>query len=312
MAPVPYVGRFAPSPTGPLHAGSLVAALASFLDARAHQGTWLVRIEDVDQPRCPPGMGEHQLWQLQQLGLHSDGPVLWQSRREALYESRLAPLIARGLVYGCQCTRADIEHHWRQLGVEPTRHQARPYPGLCRDASVLSKARSWRFRVPGGLDSPAAVVDWTDRRLGPQHQDVAQSVGDFILRRADGLFAYQWAVVVDDQDQGVTHVVRGEDLADNTPRQILLQRTLEAHSPAYLHTPLVLAPDGQKLSKQNGALALEVDRPGQALAEAARVLGLEECIQPALAMTTHDTRASDLQRWLASAVVAWAARWCPS
>lgn len=311
MTHPPYVGRFAPSPTGPLHAGSLVAALASFLDARAHHGMWLVRVEDVDSPRCPPGMGDHQLWQLQQLGLRSDGPVIWQSQRQALYEARLAPLIASGAVYGCQCTRADIEHHWLRLGVDPMRHQARPYPGTCRQATGLAQARSWRFRIPSDLDGQRSLVHWTDRRLGPQEQEVDLEVGDFILKRADGLLAYQWAVVVDDQDQGVTHVVRGEDLADNTPRQILLQRALGAPRPAYLHTPLVRAPDGQKLSKQNGAQALEVSRPGRALASAAQVLGLHECFETALALDDEVSHSPSWQAWWSQAVAAWASRWWP-
>jgi glutamyl-Q tRNA(Asp) synthetase len=239
---MPYRGRFAPSPTGPLHAGSLVAALASWLDARAHGGIWLVRIEDVDTPRCIPGADHLILQQLAACGLVSDGPVVWQSRREALYQAALDRLIAQGDAYPCACSRQDIERALLASGAPRERHQAAVYPGTCRPerGGLQGRApRAWRFRVPD-----AARVDWTDRRLGPQSQDVARAVGDFILRRADGLWAYQLAVVVDDAAQGITHVVRGEDLADNTPRQILLQRALGLDTPAYRHTPLVLGDNG--------------------------------------------------------------------
>lgn len=269
---MPYRGRFAPSPTGPLHAGSLVAALASWLDARAHGGTWLVRIEDVDTPRCIPGADQLILQQLAACGLVSDGPVVWQSRREALYQAALDRLIAQGDAYPCACSRQDIERALLASGAPRERHQAAVYPGTCRPerGGLQGRApRAWRFRVPD-----AARVDWTDRRLGPQSQDVARAVGDFILRRADGLWAYQLAVVVDDAAQGITHVVRGEDLADNTPRQILLQRALGLDTPAYRHTPLVLGDNGEKLSKQNGAVALDLSDPLAALNAAARVLGL--------------------------------------
>lgn len=269
---MPYRGRFAPSPTGPLHAGSLVAALASWLDARAHRGTWLVRIEDVDTPRCIPGADQLILQQLAACGLVSDGPVVWQSRREALYQAALDRLIAQGDAYPCACSRQDIERALLASGAPRERHQAAVYPGTCRPerGGLQGRApRAWRFRVPD-----AARVDWTDRRLGPQSQDVARAVGDFILRRADGLWAYQLAVVVDDAAQGITHVVRGEDLADNTPRQILLQRALGLDTPAYRHTPLVLGDNGEKLSKQNGAVALDLSDPLAALNAAARVLGL--------------------------------------
>jgi glutamyl-Q tRNA(Asp) synthetase len=269
---MPYRGRFAPSPTGPLHAGSLVAALASWLDARAHGGIWLVRIEDVDTPRCIPGADHLILQQLAACGLVSDGPVVWQSRREALYQAALDRLIAQGDAYPCACSRQDIERALLASGAPRERHQAAVYPGTCRPerGGLQGRApRAWRFRVPD-----AARVDWTDRRLGPQSQDVARAVGDFILRRADGLWAYQLAVVVDDAAQGITHVVRGEDLADNTPRQILLQRALGLDTPAYRHTPLVLGDNGEKLSKQNGAVALDLSDPLAALNAAARVLGL--------------------------------------
>jgi glutamyl-Q tRNA(Asp) synthetase len=263
-----YTGRFAPSPTGLLHAGSLVAALASWLDARAQGGRWLVRIEDVDTPRCVPGAAEGILRQLAACGLQPDAEPVWQSTRGAAYQAALDQLLARGLAYPCGCSRKDIEAALAAQGRRRVRGEEAPYPGTCRDGLHGKPARAVRLRVPPG------VVAWTDRRLGPQRQDVAQAVGDFVLRRADGLWAYQLAVVVDDGWQGVTHVVRGEDLADNTPRQLLLQQALGLPTPSYLHTPLVLAADGQKLSKQNGAQPLDLADPLAALNAAAAVLGL--------------------------------------
>lgn len=273
-APGGYVGRFAPSPTGALHAGSLVAALASWLHARAHGGRWLVRIEDVDTPRCVPGADTLILAQLAALGLASDAPVVWQSQRGALYEAALERLIAQGRAYPCACSRKDIEHALEARGLPRERHQAAPYPGTCRpERGGLQgrAARAWRFHVGAG---PAAWVSWQDMRLGPQVQAVDTEVGDFVLRRADGLWAYQLAVVVDDAAQGVTHVVRGEDLADNTARQILLQRALGLPAPSHLHTPLVRGHTGEKLSKQNGAPALDLSDPPAILRAAGQVLSL--------------------------------------
>jgi glutamyl-Q tRNA(Asp) synthetase len=290
MSAAGYVGRFAPSPTGPLHAGSLVAALASWLDARAAGGRWLVRIEDVDPPRCPPGAAGRILSQLAACGLLPDEPPLYQSSRGARYQQALDQLLQARLAYPCACTRRDIEAALRAQGLAHERHVERPYPGTCRQGLHGRAPRAWRFnaidyqaKMPPALDrqapdAPLSIandgIHWTDRRLGPQFQDVARQVGDFVLRRADGLWAYQLAVVVDDADQGVTHVVRGEDLADNTPRQILLQSALALPALRYLHTPLVRAPDGEKLSKQHGAPPIDDGRPLQALADAARVLGL--------------------------------------
>lgn len=259
-----YCGRFAPSPTGPLHAGSLVAALASWLDARAHGGQWLVRIEDVDGPRCPPGMDEVILGQLAALGLQPDEPPVWQSRRGDLYQAALDRLIASGHAYGCACTRAEIA---AAAGPRP-KHGELVYPGTCRNGTNGRPVRAWRYQVQGR-------IDWQDRRLGSQSQDLETEVGDFVLKRADGLWAYQLAVVVDDAEQGITDVVRGEDLADNTPRQISLQRALGLPTPRYLHTPLVLAADGHKLSKQNGAAAIDLSDAVARLREAAAKLGLQ-------------------------------------
>jgi len=286
VAAARYVGRFAPSPTGLLHAGSLVAALASWLDARAHSGRWLVRIEDVDTRRCPPGSAALILGQLAACGLLPDAPPWWQSTRGAAYAAALQQLIDAGAAYPCACTRSDIDAAWAARGVEHRRHAERIYPGTCRSGLHGKAARAWRLRADG-------VVNWHDRRRGAQQQDVGREVGDFVLRRADGLWAYQLAVVVDDAAQGITHVVRGEDLADNTARQILLQRALDVPTPLYLHTPLVLAADGHKLSKQNGATALDLADPLAALRAAAAVLGL--------AGVSGGTVAD----WLATAVPAW-------
>ena len=302
-----YRGRFAPSPTGLLHAGSLVAALASWLDARAHAGSWLVRLEDVDTPRCVPGAGEAILAQLATCGLEPDEPVEWQSRRSAAYEAALQRLVARGWAYPCACTRQAIEAAWSARGVPRQRHAALPYPGTCRPehGGLRGRApRAWRLhvgRVIAELGLPVPLA-WHDRRLGAQMQDVEAEVGDFVLKRADGLWAYQLAVVVDDAAQGITDVVRGEDLADNTPRQIVLQRALGLPSPRYLHTPLVLGAHGEKLSKQNGAQPLDLRDPLAALAAAAAVLELPPPIgarREALAGWTEVWRT----RWAASAAV---------
>ena len=271
-----YVGRFAPSPTGLLHAGSLVAALASYLDARQRGGLWLVRIEDVDTPRCIQGADVALLEQLRLCGMVSDAPVMYQSQRNAAYEAALGQLIKRGLAYPCGCSRKDIEAAQAEQGRLKQRHTAAVYPGTCRNGLQGKAARAWRLDVQRVIDTLQlpTPLQWQDRRLGEQTQDVAQEVGDFVLRRADGLWAYQLAVVVDDAAQGVSDVVRGEDLADNTARQILLQRALGLPTPRYLHTPLVFGANGEKLSKQNGAQALDLSNPLQAVNQAARVLGL--------------------------------------
>ncbi|WP_081961348.1 tRNA glutamyl-Q(34) synthetase GluQRS [Aquabacterium sp. NJ1] len=288
-----YIGRFAPSPTGPLHAGSLVAALASWLDARAHGGSWLVRIEDVDLPRCVPGADQLILQQLASCGLIPDAPPVYQSQRGALYQAALDQLVANGHAYPCGCTRADIAQANATLGLSKPRHGDLVYPGTCRPerGGLQGKpARAWRLQVP---DAPHDLITWQDRRLGPQHQHLASAVGDFVIKRADGLWAYQLAVVVDDAAQGVTHIVRGADLCDNTPRQILLQRWLGLPTPRYLHTPLVLGDNGEKLSKQNGARALDLSSPQATLQQAGRALGL-----------VTEARGS-VADWLAQAVRQW-------
>jgi glutamyl-Q tRNA(Asp) synthetase len=283
-----YRGRFAPTPSGPLHAGSLVAALASWLDARAHGGQWLVRIEDVDQPRCQPGAAGHILAQLAACGLASDEPPLHQSTRIGRYAEAAQALRTGGLAYPCGCTRREIDDALAAAGRPHARDAERTYPGTCRPGLAGKPERALRLAVAEG------PLHWHDRRLGPQVQDVAREVGDFVLHRADGIWAYQLAVVVDDAAQGITHVVRGEDLADNTARQIVLQRALGLPTPHYLHTPLVLAADGHKLSKQNGATALDTREPVAALQAAGAVLGL-----PRLEAATP-------AEYLAAAVPAWA------
>ncbi len=291
----PYIGRFAPSPSGPLHAGSLVAALASYLDARAARGRWLLRIEDVDKPRSVPGADRVIMDQLATLGLRWDGEVIWQSARDAVYQRAFDDLAARGLVYGCGCTRREIADAAAalDLGDDALADGERPYAGTCRDGLAPGRtARAWRLRVPPGIDA------FEDRWLGPQRQNVARSVGDFVLRRADGLWAYQLAVVVDDGAQGVTDVVRGADLLTSTARQRVLARMLGLTPPRVMHVPLILDPrSGLKLSKQNHAPALDLTRPLATLNEAWQALGFTPIA------------AADTATFLRDACAAWAARW---
>lgn len=262
-APARYRGRFAPSPTGALHFGSLVAALGSWLDARAAGGEWLVRIEDLDPPREVPGAASDILRALEALGLGWDGPVVRQSGRGEAYRAALAALAAAGATYPCACTRREIGDAAR-AGVDG----GLVYPGTCRDGLPPGRApRALRMRVG------EAVVAFDDVLQGRVRHALAREVGDFVLQRADGLFAYQLAVVVDDAEQGVTDVVRGADLLDSTPRQMLLQRRLGVPTPRYLHLPVVTDARGEKLSKQTGAAPIDCSRPGAALAAALRFLG---------------------------------------
>lgn len=243
---VERIGRFAPSPTGRLHRGSLAAALASRLDAHAQNGSWVVRIEDIDPPRDIPGAGEDILRTLERLGMPSDAPVLWQHDRYDAYETAFEALKAKGFVYGCACSRKEIREAGHALGLPES-----AYPGTCRNGTNGRPVRAWRFRVPN------REVRFVDRLMGPYVQNVEEVVGDFVLKRADGLWAYQLAVVVDDIFQGVTDIVRGADLIDNTPRQLLLYEAFEAQPPRYMHIPLVLNDRGEKLSKQQGATPLD-------------------------------------------------------
>ncbi len=294
-----YRGRFAPSPTGPLHFGSLVSALASWLDARANGGAWLVRMEDIDGPRTVPGAAEDILATLAAFGFHADEPPQWQSRRTGLYRAALDRLIASGHVYPCGCTRKEIADS--QLRAHQ-RNTTLIYPGTCRDGLHGKPARAWRLRVPD--DAPAsahgnpALIRFHDRWQGPQQQNLATEVGDFVLLRADGQWAYQLAVVVDDAEQHITHVVRGADLLDSTARQIWLQQCLGVTTPAYLHVPVVMNAEGEKLSKQTGAQALDASRPLEALMDAARHLGL----------ALRHPAPSTLEAFQAEAIDAWKRR----
>ena len=252
-----YRGRFAPSPTGPLHFGSLVAALAGYLDARAAGGEWLVRMEDLDAPRTVPGADAGILRTLERFGFEWNGPVIYQSRRSEAYRTALGRLTQAGVAYPCSCSRRETPG-----GV---------YPGTCRGGvRDPGKPQAWRVRVKD------VAVTFEDRLLGPQRQNLARDAGDFVVLRADGLFAYQLAVVVDDAVQGIDNVVRGADLLDSTPRQIWLQELLGLSRPRYLHVPVVTNEAGEKLSKQTFAPPLNPDEPTTELRRALRFLGQPE------------------------------------
>ncbi|WP_374486476.1 tRNA glutamyl-Q(34) synthetase GluQRS [Zoogloea sp.] len=261
-APAAVIGRFAPSPSGPLHFGSLVAALGSCLSARSQGGQWLLRIEDVDTPRSVPGAAEGILRTLERFGFEWDGSVVWQSARAAAYRDALARLQAAGRIFGCACTRKEMADS--ALARDGTRR----YPGTCRDGLPPGRAaRAYRLRVEPG------TLSFDDRVQGTIAEDVAADVGDFVLLRADGLFAYQLAVVVDDAEAGVTEVVRGADLLDSTCRQILLQRLLGYLVPAYAHLPVACNAVGEKLSKQTLARAVDGAEPARLLTDVLDFLG---------------------------------------
>jgi glutamyl-Q tRNA(Asp) synthetase len=284
--PPRYRGRFAPSPTGPLHFGSLVAALGSYLDARAHGGEWLVRMEDLDPPRETPGAADQILRTLQSLGLHWDGVVLRQSERGDAYQAALAELERRDATYPCACTRREIGDS-ALAGIDGTL----VYPGTCRNGLPAGRtARATRVRVDD------AVIEFDDAVQGRMRQQLAAAVGDFVLRRADGLFAYQLAVVVDDAAQGITDVVRGADLLDSTPRQILLQRLLGAPTPRYLHLPVATNAAGEKLSKQTRAPPIDRARPGAALLAALDFLG-QRADARLVGAPPADVLAAAIARW---------------
>ena len=256
-----YVGRFAPSPSGPLHFGSLVAALASWLDARAVRGRWLLRIEDLDAPRQQSGAAGEILRALERLGLTWDGPVVYQSLRAPAYEAALRELQRH--TYWCGCTRREIA----DSASGPARDGAQIYPGTCRRGLPPGRlGRALRVRAAG-------QIAFEDRVQGRQTQLLEHAVGDFVVFRADGQFAYQLAVVVDDAQQGVTDVVRGADLLDSTARQLHLQRLLRLPAPRYLHVPVAVNGAGEKLSKQSGAPALDLSRPERLIREALAFLG---------------------------------------
>lgn len=249
----PYRGRFAPSPTGPLHQGSLLAAVASWLDARAHGGIWLIRMEDLDGPRVVPGAADAILDTLARFGLESDEPVLHQSTRTAGYRSALESLAARGLAYRCRCSRSEIQGR---------------YDGRCRDLGITDPDTAWRLRL-----NPDATIAFPDVIQGHLEFPVAD-LGDPVLVRRDGLAAYQLAVVVDDAFQGITDVVRGADLLDSTAWQIALARALELPVPTFAHVPLLTEPDGQKLAKSRRSLPIAGMAPTQVLAATLVLLGL--------------------------------------
>lgn len=245
-----YRGRFAPSPTGPLHFGSMVAAIGSYLDAKHHRGTWLLRMEDLDTPRCVPGAADDILRTLEAFGLHSDEPILYQNQRTAAYEEALLKLQASGAVYPCCCTRKEIADSALN-GIEGP-----VYPGTCRNGIPAGReGRVWRVRTNN------ETVEFDDALQGHISQRLESQIGDFVVKRADGLFAYQLAVVVDDEYQGITHIVRGADLLASTPRQIHLQRLLGLPTPHYMHLPVAVNEAGEKLSKQTLAAPVDASQP---------------------------------------------------
>jgi glutamyl-Q tRNA(Asp) synthetase len=245
------VGRFAPSPTGPLHLGSLVAAVGSWLFARSQGGRWLLRMEDLDTPRIVPGMADDILRTLEQLGLEWDGPVVWQSQRKDAYESACLDLLTKGLLYPCGCSRADLA---RSASAPHPGEDGPAYPGTCQDGVKEGRGeRSFRVRVTD------EEIVFSDGVMGDYRQNLLAACGDFVIRRKDGPYAYQLAVVVDDAAMGVNQVVRGADLISSTPRQIHLQRLLGLLTPRYAHLPLVTGPDHAKLSKRDNTVSLSYD-----------------------------------------------------
>lgn len=297
-----YRGRFAPSPTGPLHAGSLVAALGSWLDARKNGGKWLLRIEDLDTPRCIPEATQQIQSQLLVCGLSWDEEIVYQSQRQVAYQRALECLNGMKCLYACTCSRQTIFNTLAELGIDTPRNQEMVYPGTCRPAYLISNPtesieasrKAWRIALPQNCH-----IQFDDLALGHQSQDLNKEVGDFVIRRSDGLFTYQLAVVVDDAEQGITHVVRGQDLLSNTARQIYLQKILGYQRPEYLHLPLVLDENGEKLSKQTLATQINTKDEKHALMElrkAAKHLGLKNL---------PDGENTTITEWLLAATHAW-------
>lgn len=282
MKPPAYRGRFAPTPSGPLHIGSLVAALGSYLDACAQGGEWLVRIEDVDPPRVVPGAADAILHALDRFGFEWQGSVVYQSQRAEAYAVALARLAEAGQIYSCACTRKHLADHARR-GVDGA-----VYPGTCRHQPPGRAGQAQRFRVPD------IRVVFQDACLGRVACALAWECGDFVLRRADGVTSYQLAVVVDDAEQGISHVVRGADLLPSTPRQIALQTALGLPTPNYAHLPVVLDDHGDKLSKQTLARAIDPAHPVSALRQAARFLALDQA-----------STAGDLAEFWPAAIQDW-------
>lgn len=297
-----YRGRFAPSPTGPLHAGSLVAALGSWLDARKNGGKWLLRIEDLDTPRCIPKATEQIQYQLLACGLSWDEEIIHQSQRQEAYQRALERLNGLECLYVCTCSRQTIANTLASLGIETPRNQEMVYPGTCRPASLISNpaeafkdsVKAWRIALP-----PNCHIEFEDLALGAQSQNLNTEVGDFVLRRSDRLFTYQLAVVVDDAEQGITHIVRGEDLLSNTARQIYLQKLLGYQRPEYLHLPLVLDEHGEKLSKQTLATQINTQDEKHSLME------LRKAAKHLRLKNLPDGENTTIAEWLLAATHAW-------
>ena len=279
------IGRFAPSPTGPLHFGSLLAALASYLEAKTQGGLWLVRMEDLDKPREVAGAANHILNTLEKFGLEWDGEVVYQSQRSELYQEALNQIKAQPLIYQCSCSRKEIADSYNQ---KPAQHgiDGLIYLGTCRDKSSTFKPYAERIKVKD------QNISFNDAIQGKIDQNLANQIGDFVLKRADGLFAYQLAVVVDDYLQGVTHVVRGADLLDSTPRQIYLQQVLGYSTPKYAHIPVASNQAGEKLSKQTLATPIDANNAPNLLINALDFLG--------------QTPPQDLSNYKAQEILAWA------
>jgi glutamyl-Q tRNA(Asp) synthetase len=289
----PYIGRFAPSPTGPLHLGSLATALGSFLDAKVHHGQWLLRIEDIDEGRCDTASVEHIVHTLKRHGLQWQGEVWVQSQRHAVYEVALKQLSTLNLTYPCACTRKEID----EANALRAPGENRVYPGTCRHGMPAGReARATRFCCP------PEPIEWRDHRFGLFEDNLNTSSGDFVLKRGDGFWAYHLVVVVDDLENRVSHIVRGEDLADTTARQIAMWKALQLGldrqtaipPPAYWHLPVILAEDGQKLSKQTGALAVPEHDP---------VLNLNAVWQH---FGLGTIKATTAMQWLELAAPVWA------
>jgi glutamyl-Q tRNA(Asp) synthetase len=279
-----YIGRFAPSPTGPLHFGSLIAAVASYCDARKNHGKWLVRIEDLDRPRTVKGATDTILQQLESFGFEWDEPVLYQSQRDSFYNEALETLKAQQLVYPCTCTRKEIADSSTSIGIEGV-----IYPGTCLQQPIKPRAAiAWRIKTN------ATNIRFKDAIQGEISQTLNTDIGDFILKRADGLFAYQLAVVVDDAAQGITNIVRGADLLDSTPRQIYLQKQLHYLQPQYAHIPLACNSAGEKLSKQTLAKPVTDNNANQLIYEALLFLGQ----QPPLAI--KNATLTEMWHWACS------------
>lgn len=278
-----YIGRFAPTPSGFLHFGSLVAALASWLDARAANGRWLLRMEDTDPPREMPGARDAILQTLERYGLEWDGEVVFQSERHEVYANVVDRLFNMGLAYACTCSRKQLEGY---NGI---------YPGFCRNAGHSREGAAIRLRVP------ELIYRFTDRVQGPFQQHLGREVGDFVIQRRDGLYAYQLAVVLDDAWQGVTDIVRGADLLDNTPRQLYLQELLGFSQPRYLHIPLIVQPDGHKLGKSYRSPPLQAEQATPLLLRALRALG-QEAPPELLLATPAQVLAVAREQWRPQAI----------